>query len=280
MAKGQPNDESMTINFVPKAWDPIAEEFKPLYIAPDATQTERGDVWLSDEVDGTDGLTDDIRNATSGVTAATPAAVKTVYDKIANTKVTVKNGSAPQVVGTLNAENNIEIDLSQLDASTLSIGMVPIERLPHGALERLVKVQNKAERFALKRSTGLESEDNNYVSNGDTVLQLDTNVMYIVIDDTQLSSEAGYQEYSAGTATQATRLVEKRNFITNLASTTPGSFDGTSDVTLGVIGKLPTDNVADQAITLPKLSNEVETVHIGTDQPTNKHVKIWIDLTE
>lgn len=77
MAKGNPNDESMKINFVAKVWDDKAQDYKPLYIAPDATDEVRGDVYLSDAVDGTE-------NAETGVTAATPAAVKKAYDAVAS----------------------------------------------------------------------------------------------------------------------------------------------------------------------------------------------------
>lgn len=74
MPKGSPNDESMLLNFVAKIWDDKAKAYKPVYIAPDATNDVRGDVYLSDDVNDDD-------NAESGVTAATPAAVKKAYDE-------------------------------------------------------------------------------------------------------------------------------------------------------------------------------------------------------
>lgn len=79
MAKGNPNDPSMRLNFIAKVWDNDAKDYRPIYIAPDATNGTRGDVYLSDAVNGTD-------NAESGVTAATPAAVKAVNDNV-NKKV-------------------------------------------------------------------------------------------------------------------------------------------------------------------------------------------------
>ena len=82
---------------------------------------------------------------------------------------------------------------SHADATGL-IGIIPIGNLPQGALERLVKVDDEAARFNLTKTQ---------VQNGDSVLQLDTNVMYIVVDDAKLNSEDGYVEYAAGTAAKA-----------------------------------------------------------------------------
>ncbi len=72
MAKGNPNDESMKLNFIPKVWDDEAKEFKPFYIAPDSTDKVRGDVYLSDDFSESD--------AATGVTAATPKLLSTLRD--------------------------------------------------------------------------------------------------------------------------------------------------------------------------------------------------------
>lgn len=77
--------------------------------------------------------------------------------------------------------------VATLDANSL----IPITQLPPAALERLVIVADQAARFALTTST---------VQNGDTVKQTDTNVMYMVKDDANLDSAAGYEVYTAGTA--------------------------------------------------------------------------------
>lgn len=74
------------------------------------------------------------------------------------------------------------------------IGIIPLENIPQGALEKLVKVDNEAARFNLTTKQ---------VQNGDSVLQIDTNVMYIVVDDKKLNSKEGYVEYAAGTAAKA-----------------------------------------------------------------------------
>ncbi len=81
--------------------------------------------------------------------------------------------------------------ITSLDASKLT-GTIDLARLPQGSLERLVKVTDQSARFKL---TSRE------VQLGDTVQQLDTGTMYIVVDEAQLSSEKGYTPYTAASAT-------------------------------------------------------------------------------
>jgi len=82
--------------------------------------------------------------------------------------------------------------IPNLDASKITTGTISIDRLPAGALERLVVVADQAARFALTSSQ---------VQLGDTVKQSDTGLMYYVVDIAKLSSAAGYEEYTAGSAT-------------------------------------------------------------------------------
>ena len=77
------------------------------------------------------------------------------------------------------------------DASEIVSGTIDIARLPAAALERLVDVADISERYALTTAT---------VQNGDTVRQVDTGLMYRVVDDTNLDNAAGYKEYTAGRA--------------------------------------------------------------------------------
>ena len=231
-----PNGADKKLNFVAKVWDEVAQAYRPIYIAPDATDTVQGDVKLSDAVDSA-------LDAANGMTAATPKAVKSVQDNANNkldkvagadqtvaSKVTfqneqtfskgatipsgyyltgdvegnastattletsrsisVKSGNATAGSANFNGSANITINVPQLDATTLT-GMVPIASIPQGALERLIKVANQTARFAL--TTG-------DVQLGDSVLQTDTGVMYIVVDTNELDNAAGYQEYKASTA--------------------------------------------------------------------------------
>ena len=231
-----PNGADKKLNFVAKVWDEVAQAYRPIYIAPDATNTVQGDVKLSDATDST-------LDAANGMTAATPKAVKAVQDNANNkldkvagadqtvaSKVTfqneqtfskgavipsgyyltgdvegnastattletsrsisVKSGNATAGSANFNGAANITINVPQLDATTLT-GMVPIASIPQGALERLVKVASETARFALTTEN---------VQLGDSVLQTDTGVMYIVVDTNELDNAAGYQEYKASTA--------------------------------------------------------------------------------
>ena len=72
-------------------------------------------------------------------------------------------------------------------------GVIDISHIPQGALERVVQVADDTARFKLTVSQ---------VQLGDTVKVLSSKMMYIVIDESKLSSEAGYMEYTAGQASQ------------------------------------------------------------------------------
>ena len=78
-----------------------------------------------------------------------------------------------------------------ISAEKITSGTINIDRLPAGALERLVRVSDQVERFALTPSV---------VQVGDTVLQEDTQVMYRVVDEAKLSTNAGYVAYTAARA--------------------------------------------------------------------------------
>lgn len=84
-----PNGADKKLNFVAKVYDPTAKEFKPIYIAPDATDKVQGDVKLSDATNST-------LNAATGMTAATPAAVKAANDN-ANNKLDKTTSTAQTV---------------------------------------------------------------------------------------------------------------------------------------------------------------------------------------
>lgn len=81
-------------------------------------------------------------------------------------------------------------DITGLDCGKLT-GTLDIARLPQGALDRLVKVADDTARFKLTSAT---------VQLGDTVKVTNTGKMYIVVDESKLSEEAGYEVYTADTA--------------------------------------------------------------------------------
>lgn len=73
----------------------------------------------------------------------------------------------------------------------LTNGLIDLKYLPQGALERLVVVANATARLKLTTAN---------VQLGDTVKETDTGLMYIVVDESKLNSEDGYQVYVAGRA--------------------------------------------------------------------------------
>ena len=92
--------------------------------------------------------------------------------------------------GSFDGTKDVTITVSNIDASKIT-GVLGIEQIPAAAIERCVVVNDNNARFALT------IED---VQKGDTVKVTNTNKMYMVVDDTQLSSEKGYIEFSAGNA--------------------------------------------------------------------------------
>lgn len=82
-------------------------------------------------------------------------------------------------------------DITSIDASKITSGTISIDRLPKSALERLVTVADDTARFKLT---------NTNVQVGDTVKVTSSGKMYLVVDDTKLNVEAGYEVYTAGSA--------------------------------------------------------------------------------
>ena len=87
--------------------------------------------------------------------------------------------------------NDLKTELKDIDAAWITKGVISIDRLPHGALERCVVVADDIARKALTTAQ---------VQTGDTVKVSGTGMMYFVIDDTKLAEDAGYEIYTAGTA--------------------------------------------------------------------------------
>lgn len=153
---------------------------------------------------------------TSGVIAS--SYTKVIVDENGH----VTSGSNPTTLsgyGITDASNKVHThsdeDIISLDASKL-IGTISIDRLPVGALERLILVESDSARFNLTT---------NEIQKGDTVKVADTSKMYFVVDDTKLSTEDGYVEYSAGSATAV-----DWSGVTNKPNTyTPSSHTHTKD---------------------------------------------------
>ena len=86
-----------------------------------------------------------------------------------------------------NSDVTIQVTLNGIDANKITSGTISVDRLPKSAFSEFLAVANKTARLALTRDQ---------VQNGDTVKEVDTGRMYLVIDDSKLNQEAGYQEYT------------------------------------------------------------------------------------
>lgn len=293
-----PNGEDKRLNFTLKIWDAQANAYRPVYIAPDGTDTVQGDVKLSDATNST-------LNAASGMTAATPAAVKAVQDNANNKldkttgttqtvasavtfnnaitaqrgvtvpsgqfftgnlngnattattlqtarQISVKIGNGTAGTANFNGGANAAIVIPQVDASVVTTGTLPLSVLPQGALERLVKVADEEARFALT------TDD---VQLGDSVLQIDTDTMYIVIDTAQLNNDAGYEEYAAGTAVLAETAEKVQHQLTvQKNGATQFVYDGSVARTINIAssfadltGQIAANQIPDGIITDAKL---------------------------
>ena len=85
----------------------------------------------------------------------------------------------------------ISTTLANFDASKIASGTISIDRLPKAALERLIVVADDTDRFALTTATA---------QSGDTVKVTSTGKMYLIKDESKLSSEDGYEPYTASQA--------------------------------------------------------------------------------
>ena len=90
-----------------------------------------------------------------------------------------------------NASSNLQTQINNIDADQIVSGTINIARLPAASLERMYVVADQTARYALTT---------NEVQNGDTVKENDTQLLYYVVDDSNLGNASGYQVYTAGTA--------------------------------------------------------------------------------
>lgn len=112
-----------------------------------------------------------------------------------------------------------------IDASKITSGTIDIERLPAGALERLVVRENLAAIYSLTSAD---------VQVGDTVKDQETGRMYYVKDIDNLDSADGYEEYSVGSAASVpwTGVTNKPNSYTPASHASSATTYGISTDTL------------------------------------------------
>ena len=133
-------------------------------------------------------------NANAKLPADITGDAATVGGRAADSFANAEHGHTIAEVETLEqelADIKAGTSITALAASKLT-GTIDIARLPHGSLERCVVVADDTARFALTADQ---------VQTGDTVKVTSTAKMYFVTDSTKLSTEAGYEVYTAGSAT-------------------------------------------------------------------------------
>lgn len=205
-------------------------EYRPLYLPPDATDTIKGDVKLSDDYSSLDASR---LSASDGMTAFTPQGAYTMYGaiqgalktklsktdqekqsvtsdvdfagKISTAELTLNNpvsvsigvGGGQKVASTFDGHSAIEMTIEEVPADKLT-GTISMDRLPQGALERLVKYVTLD--AARKAYTEAQEQDKPFQI-GDSILitGTDPNRMFIAAGP-NLAVEDGYVEYAAGTA--------------------------------------------------------------------------------
>ena len=126
---------------------------------------------------------------------------------------------------------------SDLNVNKLK-GVISLDNLPAGALERLVKVANDTARFALTT---------NDIQLGDTVKVESTKMMYIVKDITKLNSEDGYEQYTAGMASSVpwSGVTGKPSSYTPSAHTHDDRYYTESEINSKLAGKSDTSHTHD-----------------------------------
>ena len=131
-------------------------------------------------------------HTTSGVTAVTYRSV-TVHAQghvTAGSNPTTLAGYGITDAAAKSHTHSISQITDNIPASKIT-GVLSLDNIPKSAVERVVPVTDDAARLKLTSAN---------VQNGDVVKVTSTGQMYFVVDDTKLTTEAGYMVFSAGSA--------------------------------------------------------------------------------
>lgn len=121
---------------------------------------------------------------------------------------------------------NIDLGVDSIPVNLLD-GVISQANLPRIVFTEVVDVANQAARFALTKTQ---------VQNGDMVYQLDTQVMYIVVNDDMLSSEDGYKVIGGQVASKAIADQNGNVIDTYYMPKGGGTFTGAINVAAGITG--------------------------------------------
>lgn len=110
--------------------------------------------------------------------------------KLAASKSFSITGGATAAAVSFDGSSNVALNVTALDGSKIT-GTIPLGAIPAGARENMVTVANDTARFALTKDT---------VQLGDIVKVTATGLMYVVVDEANLSNNNGYEVFVAGYA--------------------------------------------------------------------------------
>ncbi len=183
----------------------------------------------------------EVNNSLAGKLDKTANAVSA--SKLATGRTIAISGAVSgSVVFDGSANATINTTLAGFDAGKITSGVISVDRLPKTALSEFVPVANKSARLKLTKSQ---------VQNGDTVKETDTKRMFLVIDDTKLNSDAGYQEY--------TTVVDWASVTGKPSTFTPSGHNHTWEQ----ITNRPTTMVNPHALTI-SLNGKAQTAYTGS----------------
>lgn len=164
-----------TLYFMPETADDSGNKVDTLFIMASA-------VSMSDKATTVESAINTLKGYFTSGSANTAVKLKTAQ--------TIALTGAVSASGTFDGSTKLSLAVNSLDATKLD-GTVPIGCIPAAALERLKIVADDTARFKLTSSD---------VQLGDTVKVTATGKMYLVKDESKLTTEAGYEVYTAGSA--------------------------------------------------------------------------------
>ena len=125
-------------------------------------------------------------------TLAGTASLSEAAKKLANSRSIILSGNVTGS-GSFDGSADLEIatSISNIDASKVTSGVFSLARIPKAAISALKRVQTEEAMYALT------TDD---VQIGDTVKVTSTGQMYYVVDEANLDNAAGYEKYTADTA--------------------------------------------------------------------------------
>ena len=142
-------------------------------------------------------MTDAVAGYNTSDSIAATDSVQAVIEKLAYPLVQLDKVTVPAIQGNVttmqgditNLKNGSAI--TALDASKITSGVLDIARIPQAALERVVTVADDTARKALTTAE---------IQVGDVCHVTETGKMYFVVDDTELATDDGWMEFTAGAA--------------------------------------------------------------------------------